>query len=206
MRNPLQILEQDAQVLANHNRRYVHAVRRHLDAVISKLEGHRQAGLVHLWRQADDFAAEMDVVAGVGSDLREQLAFLGCYYCLQFLRMSLGCLDTLKLNLASPMDRSAVERQFMLKTGVTFRTLSGCYMTKLLELFLAGKDVPRYAVIGVGTKADLEDIDVGVIDDGGAGRDSLNEAVAKVSSEMLRYATSMHFHISEHVGERGYSA
>ena len=206
MRNPLQILEQDAQVLANHNRRYVHAVRRHLDAVISKLEGHRQAGLVHLWRQADDFAAEMDVVAGVGSDLREQLAFLGCYYCLQFLRMSLGCLDTLKLNLASPMDRSAVERQFMLKTGVTFRTLSGCYMTKLLELFLAGKDVPRYAIIGVGTKADLEDIDVGVIDDGGAGRDSLNEAVAKVSSEMLRYATSMHFHISEHVGERGYSA
>ncbi len=206
MRNPLQILEQDAQVLANHNRRYVHAVRRHLDAVISKLEGHRQAGLVHLWRQADDFAAEMDVVAGVGSDIREQLAFLGCYYCLQFLRMSLGCLDTLKLNLASPMDRSAVERQFMLKTGVTFRTLSGTYMTKLLELFLAGKDVPRYAIIGVGTKADLEDIDVGILDDGGDGRDNLNEAVAKVSSEMLRYATSMHFHISEHVGERGYSA
>jgi hypothetical protein len=206
MRNPLQILEQDAQVLANHNRRYIHAVRRHLDAVISKLEGHRQAGLVHLWRPADDFTAEMDVVAGVGSDLSEQLAFLGCYYCLQFLRMSLGCLDTLKLNLASPMDRSSVERQFMLKTGGTFRALSGTYMTKLLELFLAGKDVPNYAIIGVGTKADLEDIDVGIIDDGGAGRDSLNEAVARVSSEMLRYATSMHFHISEHVGERGYSA
>ncbi|MCK4408567.1 MAG: hypothetical protein KAW67_00685, partial [Candidatus Eisenbacteria sp.] len=206
MRNPLQILEQDAQVLANHNRRYVHAVRRHLDAVISKLEGHRQAGLVHLWRPAEDFASEMDVVVGVGSDLREQIAFLGCYYCLQFLRMSLGCLDTLKLNLASPMKRSDVERQFMLKTGVTFRTLSGTYMTKLLELFLAGKEVPRYAIVGVGTKADLEDIDVGVIDDGGAGRDNLNEAVAKVSSEMLRYATSMHFHISEHVGERGYSA
>jgi len=206
MRNPLQILEQDAQVLANHNRRYIHAVRRHLDSVISKLEGHRQAGLVHLWRPADDFASEMDVVVGVGSDLRERLAFLGCYYCLQFLRMSLTCLDTLKLNLASPMDRSAVERQFMLKTGVTFRTLSGTYMTKLLELFLAGKDVPTYAIIGVGTKADLEDIDVGIIDDGGAGRDNLNEAVAKVSAEMLRYATSMHFHISEHVGEQGYSA
>ncbi len=206
MRNPLQILEQDAQVLANHNRRYIHAVRRHLDAVISKLEGHRQAGRVHLWRPAEDFAEEMDVVVGVGSDIREQLAFLGCYYCLQFLRMSLGCLDTLKLNLASPMDRSAVERQFMLKTGVTFRTLSGTYMTKLLELFLAGKDVPSYAIIGVGTKADLEDIDVGILDDGGPGRDNLNDAVAKVSSEMLRYATSMHFHISEHVGERGYSA
>jgi hypothetical protein len=206
MRNPLQILEQDAKVLANHNRRYVHAVRRHLDAVISKLEGHRQAGLVHLWRPAEDFASEMDVIIGVGSDEYERLSFLGCYYCLQFLRMSLGCLDSLRLDLASPMNRSAVERQFMLQTGTTFRTLSGTYIAKLLELLLEGKEVPRYAIIGVGTKADLEDIDVGVIDDGGPGRDTLNAAIARVNSEMLRYATSMHFHISEHVGERGYSA
>ena len=206
MRNPLHILEQDVQVLANHNRRYVHAVRRNLDAVVSKLEGHRQAGLVHLWQPAADFDAEMDVVLGVGGDRREKLSFLGCYYCLQFLRMSLGCLDSLKLNLASPMDRSSVERQFMLKTGATFRTLSGVYMEKLLGVFLEGKEVPTYAIVGVGTKADLEDIDVGVIDDGGAGRENLNEAIAQMNSEMLRYATSMHFHISEHVGERGYSA
>lgn len=206
MRNPLQVLEEDASVLANHNRRYIHAIRRHLDSVITKLEGHQQAGLVHLWRAADDFPAEMNVVVGVGSDLTEQLTFLGCYYSLQFLRMSLGCLDTLKLNLASPMDRSAVERQFMLQTGTTFRSLSGSYMAKLLELFLAGKEAPRFVIVGVGTRADLEDIDVGVIDDGGAGRENINEAVARMSSEMLRYATNMHFHISEHVGERGYSA
>jgi hypothetical protein len=148
----------------------------------------------------------MDVVLGVGAHQNEKLAFLGCYYCLQFLRMSLGALDSLRLNLASPMNRSAVERQFMLKTGTTFRTLSGTYIEKLLGLLLEGKDVPRYAIVGVGTKADLEDIDVGVIDDGGPGRDELNEAIARVSSEMLRYATGLHFHISEHVGERGFSA
>jgi hypothetical protein len=206
MRNPLQILEQDTRVLANHNRRYIHAVRRNLDAVVSKLEGHRQAGLVHLWRPAEDFASEMDIVVGVGSDLDERLSFLGCYYCLQFLRMSLDSLDSLRLNLASPMHRSAVEREFMLKIGTTFRQLSGSYITKLLTLLLEGKEVPSYAIVGVGTKADLEDIDVGVIDDGGPGRDALNEAIARASSEMLRYATGMHFHISEHVGERGYSA
>jgi hypothetical protein len=206
MRNPLNILEADTQVLANHNRRYLHAIRRNLDAVVSKLEGHRQAGRVHLWQPAADFDAEMDVVLGVGSDTNEKLSFLGCYYCLQFLRMSLGCLDSLKLNLASPMNRSSVERQFMLQTGATFRALSGAYIAKLLGLFLEGKSVPAYAIVGVGTKADLEDIDVGVIDDGGPGRDVLNDAIARVNSEMLRYATSMHFHISEHVGERGYSA
>ncbi len=206
MRNPLQVLEDDTRVLANHNRRHVHAVRRHLDAVVSKLEGHRQAGLVHLWQQADDPAREMDVIVGVASDVQEKLTFLGCYYCLQFLRMSLGCIDSLKLSLASSMDRSSVERNFMLKTGTTFRKLSGDYMAKLLDVLLEGKEVPRYAVIGVGTKADLDDIDIGVVDDGGTGRDNLNEAIARVSSEMLRYATNLHFHISEHVGERGYSA
>jgi hypothetical protein len=206
MRDPLHALEEDARGLANHNLRHVHAVRRHLDAVVSKLEGHRQAGLVHLWQPAADPAREMDVVVGVGSDLQEKLTFLGCYYCLQFLRMSVGSVDSLRLSLASPMDRSSVEREFMLKTGTTFRTLSGSYMRKLLDLFLRGKEVPSYAIVGVGTKADLEDIDVGVIDDGGPGRDNLNDAIARMSSEMLRYATSLHFHISEHVGERGYTA
>jgi len=120
--------------------------------------------------------------------------------------MSLDCLDSIRLNMAAPGDRAAVERAFMLRAGTTFRELSGSYMERLLGLFLEGKNVPSYAIVGVGTKADLEDIDVGVIDDGGPGRDNLNEAIARMSSEMLRYATSMHFHISEHVGERGYSA
>lgn len=206
MRDPLHALEEDARGLANHNLRHVHAVRRHLDDVVAKLEGHRQAGLVHLWQPAQDPAGEMDVVLGVASDLREKLTFLGCYYCLQFLRMSVGSLDSLRLSLASPMNRSSVEREFMLKTGTTFRSLSGTYMRKLLDLFLEGKEAPAYAIVGVGTKADLEDIDVGVIDDGGPGRDNLNGAIARMSSEMLRYATSLHFHISEHVGETGYTA
>lgn len=206
MRDPFLILEEEMDSLANHNMRYLHAARQHKDALVARLEQEGVADLVHLWQPATDVSSEMDVVARVGDTVEEKAAFLGCYYCLQFLRLNVGAIDSLRLNLISPVDKSATEREFMVQAGAAFRKLSGSYMRKLLEVFLEGKKVPRYAIIGVGTKADQDDIDVGVLDDGGTGRDALNDAVGRMSTEMLRYAVSLHFHISEHVGKRGYSA
>ena len=206
MRNPLLALEEETKSLANHHRRYLHAVRTHVGDLIARLEEQGLADRVHLWQPSSDPASEMDVVERVASAADEKLAFLGCYYCLQFLRMNLASIDALRLSLISPHDVFAAQRDFMMQAGTSFRALSGAYMEKLLDLFLQGKRVPRFAVIGVGTRADQDDIDVGLIDDGGTGRDDLNEAVARMSAQMLRYATSLHFHISEHVGEKGYSA
>ncbi len=206
MRDPFLMLEEDTESLANHVKRQLHAARRHKDALIGKLERRGLMGDVHLWQVAPDPASEMDLVASVGDSLEERLEFLGCYFSLQFLRMNLACIDSLRLNLISPPDRSVVERQFMEQAGVNFRQLSGSYMQKILDLFLAGGEAPTYAILGVGTKADQDDIDIGVIDDGGTGRDELNEAVGLMSREMLRYATTLHCHISEHVGQKGYSA
>lgn len=206
MRNPLLALEEETETLANHNRRYFHAARSHVDALIAKLEEKGQADRVHLWQHAPEPGPEMDVILGVADSLDEQLAFLGCYFCLQFLRMNLSAIDSLRLNLISPIDIFTIEREFMMQAGVHFRALSGAYMKRLFDLFLKGKPSPRFAIIGVGTRADQDDIDVGVVDDGGSGRDVLNEAVGRMSTEMLRYATTLHFHISEHVGEKGYSA
>ena len=204
MRKRFLILEEETQSLANHHGRYLHAARTHHEALVARLETKGLYDLAHLWQAASNPAAEIDVIVEAGDSLEEKLSFLGCYYCLQFLRMNLDAIDTLRLNLISPVDRSVTEREFMMQAGTSFRALSGAYMKKLLELFLEGKSVPRYAVIGVGTRADQDDIDVGVIDDGGEGRDDLNDAVGRVSAQMLRYATTLHF--SEHVGEKGYSA
>ena len=206
MRDFLLALEEQIQSLANHNRRHFHATCQHLDALVVRLEDRGQADRVHLWRTAVDPASEMDIVVDVADTLDEKLAFLGCYYCLQFLRMNLAAVDTLRLNLMSPVNRSATEREFMLQAGASFRALSGSYMGKLMEIFLEGKRVPTYAIIGVGTRADQDDIDVGVIDDGADGREQLNEAFGRMSAQMFRYATSLHCHLSEHVGEKGYSA
>jgi hypothetical protein len=206
MRDPFLMLEEEAESLANHMQRQLHAARRYKDALTEKLELSGQAGDVNLWQQATDFPGEMDIVVGVGDTVQEKLSFLGCYYCLQFLRMNVASVDSLRLNLISPVDRTAVERQFMVQAGANFRALSGSYMKKLLEIFLEGKSAPPFAVVGVGTRADQDDIDVGVVDDGGPGREELNEAVGLMSTEMFRYATTLHFHISEHVGKKGYSA
>jgi hypothetical protein len=206
VRDPLLVLEEETALLANNNQRYLHAVQKNVEALVAALEDRGQADRVHLWQVARDPGAEMGVVVGVAGDLEERLAFLGCYYCLQFLRMNLGAIDSLRLNLISPIDAFATMREFMMQAGASFRLLSGAYMKTLLDLFLEGKAAPRYAIIGVGTRADQDDIDVGVIDDGGGGRGELNAAVARMNTEMLRYATTLHFHLSEHVGEKGYSA
>jgi len=206
MRDPLLILEEETAVLANNNQRYLHAVQTRAGELVQALEERGQADRVHLWQTARDPGVEMDVVLGVAETLEERLSFLGCYYCLQFLRMNLGAIDSLRLNLISPIDAYTTMREFMMQAGASFRLLSGAYMERLLDVFLEGKVVPRYAIIGVGTRADQDDIDVGVIDDASDGRDALNAAVARMNTEMLRYATTLHFHLSEHVGERGFSA
>ena len=206
MRKHFLALEEESQALANHHGRYLHAARSHHEALVARLETKGLYDLVHLWQASDDPASEMDVIVEAGDSPDEKLEFLGCYYCLQFLRMNLDAIDSLRLSLTSPTDRSVIEREFMMRAGASFRALSGAYMAKLLELFLPKETVPRYALIGVGTRADQDDIDVGVIDDGGPGRDELNESIGRVNAQMLRYATSLHFHLSEHVGEKGYSA
>jgi hypothetical protein len=206
VRDPLLVLEEETALLANNNERYLRAVQSNLDALVAALEERGEADRVHLWQAARDPESEMDVVIGVADGLEQKLAFLGCYYCLQFLRMNLGAIDSLRLNLISPIDAFATMREFMMQAGDSFRLLSGAYMKTLLDVFLEGKTIPRYAIIGVGTRADQDDIDVGVIDDGGPGRTELNAAVGRMNTEMLRYATTLHFHLSEHVGEKGYSA
>jgi len=206
MHRPFVILEEETRTLSNHHGRYLEAARLNHVALVEKLEAKGLYDRAHLWQAAVDPAVELDVVAAAADTLEEKLAFMGCYYCLQLLRMNLDAVDSLRLSLISPHDRTAVEREFMLEMGAGFRALSGAYMKRLLDLFIDGRETPKFVLIGVGTRADQDDIDVGVIDDGGPGREVLVEAISRMNGQMLRYATSLHFHLSEHVGERGYSA
>ncbi|MFH1502785.1 MAG: hypothetical protein ABIG03_07030 [Candidatus Eisenbacteria bacterium] len=206
MRKPFVILEDEARTLANYHVRYVDAARRHHESLVEKLEAKGLYDRAHLWQLAAEPATEFRIVEQAADSFEEKLAFLGCYYCLQLLRMNLDAVDSLRLSLISPVDRTGTERDFMLGMGAGFRALSGAYMERLLSLFIADRETPAYVLIGVGTRADQDDIDVGVIDDGGEGGEALDTAIARMSVQMLKYATSLHFHLSEHVGERSYSA
>jgi len=206
MRDPLQNLKAQAQNLGNHNQKYIHAITSHINALTLKLEEKGKIDRVHLWLPGHDLRAEMDTVAAVGENLRQKLDFLGCYYSLQFLQMNLRTVDVLRFNLASTQEPLTVYKQFMKQSGKEIRQLTAAYMSKLLDLFIPRAERPEFCICGVGTRADQDDIDVGIIDDGSNKRRLLNAAVGKMSSEVFRFASSFHFHLSEHVRGEGYSA
>lgn len=206
MRDPLTTLKEQAEKLGNHNQKYIHAISSRIGALTERLEGAGKIDRVHLWLPALNLKAEMDTVVAVGENLRQKLDFLGCYYSLQFLQMNLRTVNVLRFNLVATQDRFNVYKQFMKQSGNEFRQLTAAYMNKLLELFIPREERPEFCICGVGTRADQDDIDVGIIDDGSEKRKELNMAVGKMSGEMFRFASSFHFHLSEHVRGEGYSA
>jgi hypothetical protein len=149
----------------------------------------------------------MRKIASYLSDEETTLDLLGCYYSIQFLMLNFKAVDVLNLKLSiTSTSKYNVFHSFLSRTGDDFRLLSGAYMRVLLDLFLKGKKPPPFIICGVGTKVDQDDIDLGVIDRGKEGRELLTSAFAKLNREMLKHASQLHFHLSEHIGDRGYSA
>jgi len=73
--------------------------------------------------------------------------------------------DIVKLELSTGPVRWPTARKLMLESGRSFRSLTKSYMERLLDIFLEGEDTPEYVMLGVGTRADQDDIDVGIIDE-----------------------------------------
>lgn len=94
----------------------------------------------------------------------------------------------------------------LLQTGIKFRRLNAAYMQKLLNLFLKVDERPEYAICGVGTRVDQDDLDLGIIDDKSSRRKDLNIAIGRLNSEMIRWAIPLHLHLSQYVGEPGFTA
>ena len=206
MLNDFDRLETRAAGLGNHHRKYVHFARRHAQRLGERLEALGGIDEIHFGSVSPDPAREMDLVSEMGRDEDERLSFLGCYFAFQILNLNTRAVDALRLGLASDIDRFEVYRDFMLLMGRDIRRLCGAYMTHLFDLFIAPEDRPGFAICGVGTRADQDDLDLGLIDDGGERRDAFNTAVARVMKEMMRRAIPLHMHLSEHVGTQRFSA
>ncbi len=164
---------------------------------------------IHLWKGGVDLDDEMDVVISVAESDKEKLAFLACYFSLQMLHLNLRSLDVLQLKLTGIKNadqRLPIYKNFMLQTGKEFRTLTAAYMRKVFELFSKGKKFPEFTILGVGSLAHQDDIDVGVVDDGSENREELNLTINKLNKEMFKWATELHFYLSEHVGSEFYTA
>ncbi|MDZ7271503.1 MAG: DUF294 nucleotidyltransferase-like domain-containing protein [candidate division KSB1 bacterium] len=192
--------------LGNHNQKYLRMIDLHLDSLVERLEASGTIDQVHLWTTGRDLRAEMEVVCAQGESEKERLEFLGTYFALQFLHLNLRALDVLMLDLSATNEPLQVYQKFMLDVGARLRALIATYMEKLLDLFLPADQRPEFVICGVGTRTDQDDLDIGVIDDGSSKREYLNRAVSKLSGEMFKRAVCLHMHISEHVGQSGFSA
>lgn len=196
-----------SDILGNHYKKYIGIVERNIEQLYYRLERARLYDRVHLWQSANDIREEMELIVGLGKNQEEKLADLGCYFSLQFLQMNLSALDALMLEVTKDIDRYLTYKNFMIRLGHTFRRLTGTYMEHLLRIFMPPNHNIEFVILGVGTRADQDDIDVGVVDTGPEHRDVLNRAVGRMNSEMLKKAVSLHFHLSEHVASSpSYSA
>jgi signal-transduction protein with cAMP-binding, CBS, and nucleotidyltransferase domain len=201
-------LKERAGELGNHHRKYLHHIATHKDLLIDRLEEMGKIEEVHFWTAAPDLEAEMDTVSEMGRSREEKTAFLGTYCALQLLHMNLRAVDLLRLGMSASSERRfKLYRELMLRMGKNLRRLTRFYMVRLLDLFLPDEEErPEFVICGVGTRADQDDLDLGIVDDGTELRCNLNWAIGRLQREMLRWSIPLHLHLSEHVGDKSYSA
>lgn len=199
-------LQERTAVLGNHHLKYLRFISAHGQKLIDLLEAQGRIDTIQLWRGAQDICTQMALVRELGETEDEQLEHLGTYFALQYLHMNTRAVDILRLGLSARADRFRVFRDFMLQMGNDLRQMISCYMEQLLEIFLPADRRPEFVICGVGTRADQDDLDLGIVDDGSDLRAPFNRAVGRLQHEMLRRAVPLHFYLSEHVGEQSYSA
>ncbi|UCD16715.1 MAG: hypothetical protein JSV44_09675, partial [Candidatus Zixiibacteriota bacterium] len=206
MKDHLTRLTERVTTLGNYNRKYLHIISSNIEKLTASLEQRGKRDRVHLWNYSQELPGEMDTILNIASDEGEKLDFLGCYFALQFLHMNLRLVDIVKLELATSPDRSQTGKKLMLESGRMFRHLTKCYMERLLDVFLEGERKPEFVMLGVGTRSDQDDIDLGIVHKEPGNAASLNRAIGRLASEMFKKANRLHFHLSEHVGENTFSA
>jgi hypothetical protein len=206
MKDPLTRLTEKTATLGNYNRKYLHIISTNIEKLTASLEQQGKSDTVHLWSYSMEIPGEMDTVLQTAVDEDEKLDFLGCYFALQFLHMNLHMVDIVKLELVTRPDRPQTGKKLMLEAGRMFRYLTKCYMERLLDLFLDERNKPEFVMLGVGTRADQDDIDLGIVHRGAGDSENLNRAICRLANQMFKKATRLHFHLSEHVGKNSLTA
>ncbi|MBC8491763.1 MAG: hypothetical protein H8D42_04305 [Candidatus Marinimicrobia bacterium] len=192
--------------LGNHHKKHRYNIEKNFDALVSLIDARHLIDQFQLLRFSSQPTKEMKLITDFIKDRETLLEMLGCYYSLQFLLMNIKALDVFQMNLSSPSNRYDNYYRFLLRTGSDFRMLSGAYMSVLTDIFLPINNRPDFIVCCVGTRVDQDDIDLGIIDKGQGKRAIITKAFGALNNEMLKNASVLHFHLSEHVGKRGYSA
>ena len=104
----------------------------------------------------------MKIIANLFDEPRKKIQHISCYYALQFLQMNFRNLDILELGIASGTSLPEDYHNFMMQVGKDFRELTRVYLENLVDIYLPIENRPEFFICSVGTRADQDDIDVGV--------------------------------------------
>jgi len=203
--DPLLPIERRVAHLGNHYQKYLYTIRRFRKSLLTSLDRQGQLMQVHLWHASFAPAEEMHIIASLTDDKETNVQHLSCYYSLQYLHMIFRNLDILSLGISAEKYPHDVYFRFMMQLGCDFRELSVLYLSNLLDIYLDSKDRPDFFVCSVGTRADQDDIDVGFVANDNTDLEQLNQAIQKITQNMLVYATPMHHYLSEKVSEHIYT-
>ena len=202
----LDLLQRRVAVLGNHYQKYLRIIKLYKNILIENLESSGKLMQVHLWQSSPSPMQEMQIIAGLSKDIKVRVQLISCYYVLQYLHMHFRNLDVLGLNLASNESQSQAYHNFMIRFGSDFRLLTKAYMENLLDIYLPKKNRPEFCICSVGTRADQDDIDIGIFIEEIPDPTEFTKAIRKINQNMLVFATPLHFYLSEHVGKEPYSS
>lgn len=197
----LKFLEKRLSLFGNHYQKYLTTIRQYQDELQKALELSGNRLHVHLWRSSSAPAEEMKMVTRLSADTPIKIRFLSCYYAFQYLFMHFRNLDILDLRIAAETNRAEAYHAFMMQMGFDFRALTRAYMENLLDIHIPKSQRPQFCLCSVGTRADQDDIDVGIITDDKNDVQAFNRAMNRISQNMLVYATPLHHYLSEQVGK-----
>jgi|GEM_PF-4165263 len=202
---PYRRLRERTAELGRHFGKYLLVLDRHLPALIERLEQRRMRERMELWRPAADPATGFGVLTQIATATDEAVRFGRAYYAVQFLLLDVAQIDALGLALASGVERFGAYSEFLTALRRRFVRLSTAYVAFLARhLAPTTRDV-RWALIGVGTLKDQDDIDVALVDDGSPARTAYAGEVARVAAEMWKSATPLHFYLAEQMDAGAYS-
>jgi hypothetical protein len=190
--------------LGNHARKYLRTVEKHGERLLTCLDRAGELSRVHTDRCAPSLADDFDRVAAAGSDEQETLQLLGTFYGIQFLHQNARSLERLALELAEEPDRLPSYRTFLRRVEDDFFRLVSAYVIRVLRVLVPSTPPGPYLICAVGTRGHQDDIDVAVIDEGGEVRPALEHIFARLSGQMLRYASTLDYYLSGSVGADGY--
>jgi hypothetical protein len=192
-----------AKPLGNHARKYLLAIEQNGERLLARLGETGRLSRVHIDRTAPSLADDFDQVLEAASDASEAYAFLGTFYAIQFLHLNARSLERLAVDLAEQPDRREVFNSFLRRTDEEFTSLVSAYTRRVLRLAMPPGLRAPYLLCAVGTRGHQDDIDVAVIDEGGPARAQLDRAFAKLTGQMLRYASALDHYLAEHIGSGG---